>query len=263
MKKVLTIVLLITFSVFGYSQILKKEIPDKLVALTFDDGCESQYSVVAPLLKKFGFNATFFMCEFPPNYKDSTMYMTWAKVKKLSEDGFEIGNHTLSHSKINQIARHEVIEEIKAIEYKCDSVGIIKPQSFAYPAYRLNATSLEILKGLGYKYARAVGNRAYSPIVDHPYLIPSWAMKSDNRDDIRKAFHEAKNGNIVVITVHGVPDIEHPWVNTPSKLFEEHLQYLSDNGFKVISIRDLDYYINADEALKNITPNLNKRLKGN
>ncbi|UKM65886.1 polysaccharide deacetylase family protein [Flavobacteriaceae bacterium GSB9] len=261
MKKTTTFVFLILLYFSGYSQILKHKIPDKLVVLTFDDGCESQYSVVAPLLKKFNFKATFFMCEFPPNYKDSTMYMTWAKVKKLSEDGFEIGNHTLSHKKMNQISKQEAIEQIKAIEQRCDSVGIKKPKSFAYPAYRLNETSLQILSKLNYKYARAGGDRPYNPLVDHPYLIPSWAMQSDNKDDIQNAFNQAKNGNIVVITVHGVPDLEHPWVNTPPKLFEEHLQYLNDHDFKVISISDLDDYINLDEALKSIPPDFNKPLR--
>ena len=52
-------------------KIVKKAIPDKLVVLTFDDAPASQYSIAAPLLKKYGFNATFFVCEFP-NFKDTT-----------------------------------------------------------------------------------------------------------------------------------------------------------------------------------------------
>jgi peptidoglycan/xylan/chitin deacetylase (PgdA/CDA1 family) len=56
-------------------QILKKPIPDKLVVLTFDDATASQYSVVAPLLKEFGFGATFFVCEFPTKSPDRSAYM--------------------------------------------------------------------------------------------------------------------------------------------------------------------------------------------
>ena len=36
-------------------------VPDRLVALTFDDGPKSQYTFAAPLLKECGFNATFYM----------------------------------------------------------------------------------------------------------------------------------------------------------------------------------------------------------
>jgi len=38
-------------------------IPDKLVVLTFDDSVASHYSVVRPLLKLYGFSATFFITE--------------------------------------------------------------------------------------------------------------------------------------------------------------------------------------------------------
>tara|TARA_R110002050_G_scaffold94765_2_gene197171 strand:+ start:25306 stop:26094 length:789 start_codon:yes stop_codon:yes gene_type:complete len=257
------ILILIFVPFFGCSQILKQDIPDKLVVLTFDDGCASQYTIVAPLLKQHDFNATFFMCEFPPHYKDSTKYMTWSRVKELSEMGFEVANHTLSHAKINKITNEQYIEQVKAIERKCDSMHIEKLESFAYPAYDLNASALKILEKLGYKYARAGGNRAYNPLEDHPFLIPSWAMNADNKDEIINAFNQAKNGNIVVITIHGVPDIEHPWVNTPPELFKEHLQYLTDNNFKVISIKDLNNYINVNKAKQSIVPDFTKDLKNN
>jgi peptidoglycan/xylan/chitin deacetylase (PgdA/CDA1 family) len=48
-------------------------IPDKLVVLTFDDASRSHVTVAAPLLKKHGFGATFFIAEgfdFPTNKRD-------------------------------------------------------------------------------------------------------------------------------------------------------------------------------------------------
>ena len=72
-------------------------IPDKLVVLTFDDSSKSHVTVAAPLLKKHGFGATFFVTEgfdFPTNKRD---YMTWDEIARLHRDGFEIGNHTRDH----------------------------------------------------------------------------------------------------------------------------------------------------------------------
>ena len=37
--------------------VLHKKIPDKLVVLTFDDGCKSQATFVGPLLKSYGFGS--------------------------------------------------------------------------------------------------------------------------------------------------------------------------------------------------------------
>lgn len=49
-KKFIVLLLIIPFA--GYCQILKKEIADKMVVLTFDDPPASHSSVVAPLLKQ-------------------------------------------------------------------------------------------------------------------------------------------------------------------------------------------------------------------
>src|SRR4051812_8630112 len=72
-------------------------LPEKLIVLTFDDSVSSHYSVVRPILKKYGFGATFFISEgfsFPTNKVD---YMTWEQIAELNRDGFEIGNHTRDH----------------------------------------------------------------------------------------------------------------------------------------------------------------------
>lgn len=258
-----TIALLFTLSLvfYGNSQILKKQIPDKLVVLTFDDAPASQYSVVAPMLKEFGFGATFFVCEFPPNYKDSTLYMNWRQIKALDDMGFEVANHTKTHANVTKLSQAQFNAELAYIEDKCDSLGISKPLNFAYPGYGLNPKVLEFLHNKEYIFARAGGSRAYDPLTDHPYLLPSWATNADNKTEIFAAFDKAKNGKIVVLTLHGVPDLEHPWVNTPPELLNEYLQYLSKHEFKVISLRDLQAYINVDEAMKAIVPDLNKELK--
>src|SRR6266540_4094009 len=73
---------------------LSAAVPDKLVVLTFDDSVASQYLVVRPVLKRYGFSATFFITEgfsFLTNKQD---YMTWEQIAELHRDGFEIGNHT-------------------------------------------------------------------------------------------------------------------------------------------------------------------------
>jgi len=261
MRKISILLLTLLVSFSGYSQILKKTIPNNLVVLTFDDATASQYSVVAPLLKQFGFGATFFVCEFPSKLKDSMIYMNWRQIKELGKMGFEVANHTRTHAAVSKLTKAQLTEELNYIERKCDSLGIEKPSSFAYPGYSLSTPVIETLKEKGYKFARAGGSRAYDPTIDCPLLVPSWAMNATNKQQITGAFDEAKDGRIVVLTIHGVPDVEHPWVNTPPELFKEHLQYLADHHFKVISLSDLNNYINVDEAIKNIVPDLNKELK--
>lgn len=259
MKKIVMLLLVAPF--FGYAQIIKKEIEDKMVVLTFDDATASHYSIVAPLLKQYGFDATFFVCEFPPNYSDSSKYMNWRQIQELGNMGFEVANHTRSHSAVGKLSRIEFINQLSYIERKCNSLGIDKPHSFAYPGYDLSPSALETLQEKGYNFSRAGGSRAYDPLKDHPFLLPSWATHAANKEEILRALREAKNGRIVILTIHGVPDMEHPWVNTPVDLFKEYLQYLANNNYKVISIRELENYIDVKKAKESIIPDFNKKLK--
>ena len=55
----------------------------------------------------------------------------------------------------------------------------------------------------------------------------------------------ARGGKIAVLQFHGVPDGEHPWVNTPREHFEEYMEWLHREGFKVIALRDLTRYVDA------------------
>ncbi|MDP4239029.1 MAG: polysaccharide deacetylase family protein [Bacteroidota bacterium] len=260
MKKIIIFVLLLA-SVEVYSQVLKQRIPDRLVVLTFDDAVASQYTVVAPLLKQFGFGATFFVCEFPTDSKDSTIYMNWQQIRALNKMGFEVANHTRTHVNVSKITEEQFNAQLNYIEDKCESLGIEKPTNFAYPGYDLSYRVQEMLQGKGYEFARAGGSRAYDPLCDYPLQVPSWATNAINKDQIMQAFGEARNGKIVVLTIHGVPDVEHPWVNTPPELFKQYLQYLSENKFKVISLRDLNSYINIKEAFRVTVPDLNKQLR--
>lgn len=89
MRKIYLLLVLVLAAFYqANAQVLLKPIPDKLVVLTFDDAVVSQATFVAPLLKKYGFGGTFFVCEFPPNFEDKTKYMSWAQIRELSKKGF-------------------------------------------------------------------------------------------------------------------------------------------------------------------------------
>ena len=78
-----------------------KPIPDQLVVLTFDDAVSSHATFVAPLLKKYGFGGTFFVCEFPPDFdSDKKKYMAWDQIRSLHEMGFEVASHTHTHANV-------------------------------------------------------------------------------------------------------------------------------------------------------------------
>jgi peptidoglycan/xylan/chitin deacetylase (PgdA/CDA1 family) len=219
-------------------------VPDKLVVLTFDDAVKSHYTTVAPLLKRYGFGATFFVTEFQePPFSDTTLYMTWPEIGELARMGFEVGNHTWKHTHVDRMDRAHFVEELRYVEEKLRSLGAPLPVSFAYPAYATSPDAPNVLHEQGYKLARIGGARAYDPRRDDPMLIPSFTTGEKNRDEILRAFSLARDGKIVVLTIHGVPDAAHPWVTTPVALFEEYLRWLADHHYRVIALRDVARYV--------------------
>ncbi len=232
----------------GWAQIVRKPIPDKLLVLTFDDASRSHATFVAPILKKYGFGGTFYVCEFPPDFADTTKYLSWKQIQALDRMGFEVGNHTLTHRHINKLSKAGFTAQVDSLEARCTLYRIPKPITFAYPAYFTSQTGYAVLAEKKYSFARIGGDRAYNPAADHPLRVPSFSMTDANKEIMLNSLSQAKNGNVVIWTIHGVPDIAHPWVNIPPALFEEYMKLLYDNHYTVISMRDLSEYVDSRQA---------------
>ena len=232
--------------------------PDRLVVLTFDDSVKSHATVAAPILKRYGFGATFFITEgfaFQTNKKD---YMTWEEIRELHRQGFEIGNHTRDHMGVTPENVAELEEQLQGIDERCSENGIPKPTSFAWPGNALAPEALAVLRRHGIRFARRGGapeypyeggrGRAYEPGGDHPLLVPSAgdARPDWTLENFVQAVQQATGGHIAVVQFHGVPEGEHPWVHTPRERFEEYMRYLHDNDYHVVALRDLARWVDAD-----------------
>ncbi|MFO0958965.1 MAG: polysaccharide deacetylase family protein [Isosphaeraceae bacterium] len=233
-------------------------IPDKLVVLTFDDASRSHHDIARPILRKHGFGATFFVTEgfdFPTNKKD---YMSWEEIAQLHRDGFEIGNHTIDHQGVTPKTLDGLAARLKAIDDRCREHNIPRPVSFAYPGNAIVPEALPILKELGIRFARRGGapeypydkgrGFAYEPGLDHPLLIPSAgdARPTWTLEDFKAAVSQARHGKVAVLQFHGVPDTAHDWVSTRKERFEEFMDHLAAEKFRVIALRDLAKYVDPE-----------------
>lgn len=136
------------YDVISINQIveaIKREniINRRAIAITFDDGYLDNYTHAAPILTKYGLTACFFITSgyissnrvFPWNEKSGSdcKLMSWDQVRSLSENGFEIGAHTVDHVNLGtesvESARHQIIICKKDIE---DKIGL-EVKYFAYP----------------------------------------------------------------------------------------------------------------------------------
>lgn len=222
--------------------ILKKTIPDKLVVLTFDDGPASHYTVVAPILKQHGFGGSFYVCDFDSFRTRKDWYLTWRQMREMNKDGFEIGNHTSGHAGGASIGYFLTMEDALIAN------GVLKPTTIAWPVYASNPKTYPDLSANGYTFGRGGYKRPYRPTVDNPFDIP--CMEPKTVADLAKMVRQAAGGRIVVLIYHGIPDIEHPPVTLDPAVFRAQMQYLQDNHYKVIAMRDLAEYIDPAKAAK-------------
>ena len=243
---------------FAVSAVALEPIPEKLVVLTFDDSVKSHFTVVRPVLLKYGFGATFFITEgfdFPTNKDD---YMTWEQIKQLHTDGFEIGNHTRDHMGVSEESLPKLQEQLDGINRQCEAHDIPVPTSFAYPGNSIYRGALEKLREYGIRFARRGGapeyaydigrGFAYEPGLDSPLLIPSAgdARPDWELEDFVRSVKQARQGRIAVLQFHGVPDNAHPWVHTAPKMFDFYMNYLATHDYQVIAVRDLAKYVDPD-----------------
>ncbi len=224
--------------------IVIKPVPEKLVVLTFDDSVASHATVAAPLLKKLGFGGSFFICDFDSFKTRKDWYMTWDQIKSLDDDGFDVGNHTKGHGGAS-------INDWVAMEVDFASNGVSKPTTLCWPLCNVHPRLYPELIKKGYTFGRGGHERAYRPAFDHPFDVPSFGIHDRvSYESFVNSARQATRGRIVVFTFHGVPEGEHPSVSLDPAEFARMMEYLKDNQYQVIGLRDLATYVDVKKAAK-------------
>ena len=249
----------------------------KAIILNFDDDWKGQLTYAAPILEKYGFNATFFVTTGCLTYQNSSFCnnaggnssMTWDDIKVLAEMGHDIQSHGVSHKDLTTVSAADLEYEIgqskqSLLEHGYNSTIFSSP----YASGEGNSTITNVIA----KYYE-LGRRGYAPLVyldsTDRYSLPVWvdynlqAMYRDNSTMIFNAFVESINSQtqyntngtinaIPIIVIHNVDyknnssnasNIAPQWLDSTIdvNLFEQEMKYLYDNGFKVLTMSDLGY----------------------
>ncbi len=141
----------------------KKAIPGKMVVLTFDDGFLSHYDNAFPILKEYGFPATFFVCagmmESQMNNSENKLQPTmfWRQLEEMNRsDLIDIEPHGMSHRELDGLkiteAEKEIKQSRKELEAKLDKECFY----YACPRGKYNEKIISILRKEGFKAAVSV-----------------------------------------------------------------------------------------------------------
>lgn len=112
----------------------------KSIVLTFDDGYENVVSKAFPILDRYGFNATVFVCTDLAgksnkwNRKDSQIrrHASFDELKILFDNGWEIGSHGVDHQNLCKLTENEIISQLSNSKKVLEEL-FGKVISFAYP----------------------------------------------------------------------------------------------------------------------------------
>lgn len=125
---------------------LFNDVPDKRIVLTFDDGYKDVVTAVPPVLKEYGFRGVAFIIV---DNIDKPGYATWDNLKKLRDEGWEIGSHSLTHPDLvisKSVAQKEIFESKKMLENKLN----ISVNFFCYPAGKHDDSIVSLVRAAGY-----------------------------------------------------------------------------------------------------------------
>ena len=118
------------------------------VAITFDDGCETDLLIAAPILRELGFGATFYITT---GFLEKPGYLTHGQLRELSSLGFQIGCHSMTHAYLSDLdetgLRREIIDSKNQLE---QLIG--KPvEHFSCPGGRYNRRAIAMVQKEGYR----------------------------------------------------------------------------------------------------------------
>jgi peptidoglycan/xylan/chitin deacetylase (PgdA/CDA1 family) len=125
----------------------RRPMPERPVALTFDDAYRDFYTTAAPILRESGFTATSFV---PTQLVGGKDYMTWSEIQDLDAEGFEMAAHSQYHTDVSKTTVDRARVEIFGAKADLESHLGHAVVDWAYPYGGVNVAAARLVGAAGY-----------------------------------------------------------------------------------------------------------------
>lgn len=161
---------LISVREMGYEIISIDDIDDtchtnrKLAVVTFDDGRAGCYTHAVPVLRELNCPATFFVClDFTrgeaPAHERYTEFMPTSEIRRLSDAGYTIGAHSVTHRSFDTLDLQTIYVEIQTSMNWVQTVTGRPCHNFALPYGDGGMAAAGIAKACGARRCLFTGNQ--------------------------------------------------------------------------------------------------------
>ncbi|HCP00122.1 MAG: chitin deacetylase [Alphaproteobacteria bacterium] len=151
-----------------------RELPDRTVGITIDDGYRSVYTEAFPRFRSAGLPFTLFLSTNPVD-REFSDFMTWDQVRELRDAGVTIGGHTATHLHMaaNSTERNQLDIETSNARYLAELNA--QPSLFAYPFGEASMSVQSLVKDSGYTSAFGQHSGPLDGSAD-TYYMPRFAL---------------------------------------------------------------------------------------
>jgi peptidoglycan/xylan/chitin deacetylase (PgdA/CDA1 family) len=145
------------------------------VCITFDDGSETDLIAAAPVLREFGFNATFYLTA---GFLGTPGYLNPGQVRDLDAQGFQIGCHSMTHPYLSDLPQPDLKREVVEAKLQIEQIVGHPIEHFSCPGGRYDRRTLQIARRAGF---RTVANSQFhaNSSSTSPYQLGRVAMTRD------------------------------------------------------------------------------------
>lgn len=140
-------------------------LPERPVAITFDDGFADFHRDALPLLHQYGFTATVFITTGWIDGAGPTAVgrrpgrmLCWNQIREAAASGIEIGSHSHSHPQLDQTTLRNLREELRKSKALLEDELGSEVHGLAYPFGYSNARVRRVARETSYAHACAVAN---------------------------------------------------------------------------------------------------------
>lgn len=121
---------------------------DNTVAITFDDGSETDLVCAAPALRQLGFGATFYITN---HWLGQRGYLSHSQLRELCSLGFEIGCHSMTHAYLTDLDQTGLQREILEAKSQLEQVISKSVEHFSCPGGRFDQRVAQMARQAGYR----------------------------------------------------------------------------------------------------------------